>query len=805
MTTVETSAQQRLDEAKRRIERIVREPQAVVDRVARIAQPLFKWWGWAPKLDTTHATALCKAATQGALSDARGDEMLAHALEELLSNVAVIERACVIEGRAPMHYVAWLERLHRLLSSFMAQRHAEQHDAVGVRSFAHLDPTLLLRPLELSTRDGQQKHSVGQIDVLLDAARAETSLLGRRRRLLEAARQALLDADAALELREQGVAERLQRIARDVIDIDRLQAAGVSPDLDLAHQARTFATRNDRRGLYSTLVAIEGAASRAGDTSLSRVVARSLAALGANRPDLGRIQRSLVRSARDLLDPSIVQAFAQAHDRRRLAVQNELLLPQAPGRLLELKAERAEYEQGIEAQGLLATMGVDGCFDVGGPAVGLRADEEVRRKVAVRYPTQEMVFVPAESVDDITAAQFEDPRRILHDLAANRLLARRYLAERVERSRRTRLSTEVRVYVLDGSGSMRGPRACMRDAILIAELSTLIARRKNRARFAETTLYYRYFTELQEPTRIVRDERAAIEAIDDIIGAPRRGGTDIEAALLASFEQIREARATDADLTSAQIVLVTDGDAPVNLEKVETARAGLGELPIGVSVIALGDENPALRELCATQRRAGDRIFYHFLSDDQLRALCEGWTEFFGPSPHLPASDDEGPMSQELKGLVDELSALTRNRSIADLERAEEYDMALAEVGLSRAALDEATLAREEAVRRDAMALERRFDRWFPEPKQLTLLAPPTHSTQAEELETLRLCLLSVAELVGYLGGSELMRRSDAIELMQRLCADAGLSPSRYDALMREQSGVLGAALRAVRATVLLR
>lgn len=39
------------------------------------------------------------------------------------------------------------------------------------------------------------------------------------------------------------------------------------------------------------------------------------------------------------------------------------------------------------------------------------------------------------------------------------------------------------------------------------------------------------------------------------------------------------------------------------------ARARLADVPIGVSVIALGEENPALRSLAATQRARGDEVF----------------------------------------------------------------------------------------------------------------------------------------------------------------------------------------------------
>ncbi len=72
---------------------------------------------------------------------------------------------------------------------------------------------------------------------------------------------------------------------------------------------------------------------------------------------------------------------------------------------------------------------------------------------------------------------------------------------------------------------------------------------------------------------------------------------DIQRALVASLEEAATARELDRDLSS-EIILVTDGEAAVDEAGVIlAARARTAGLPIGVSVIALGQENPALRDL----------------------------------------------------------------------------------------------------------------------------------------------------------------------------------------------------------------
>src|SRR5262249_43177950 len=61
------------------------------------------------------------------------------------------------------------------------------------------------------------------IDHLLDAANEEGELLGRRRRLLEAARQMLLESSAAVPLDPQGLEARRRYLAREIARLDRLE------------------------------------------------------------------------------------------------------------------------------------------------------------------------------------------------------------------------------------------------------------------------------------------------------------------------------------------------------------------------------------------------------------------------------------------------------------------------------------------------------------------------------------------------------------------------------------------------------
>src|SRR5262249_25491704 len=145
------------------------------------------------------------------------------------------------------------------------------------------------------------------------------------------------------------------------------------------------------------------------------------------------------------------------------------------------KAIERYLEQGGERATLSSALAVDGCFEVGGVLSPVRVEELLERVRVVAYPTQELMLVSALDVSDVPSAIIDDPRRILLSLAEGRLLARKFVKREMIARHTTRLIGEARIYLLDGSDSMRndgegrkmGARARMRDALLLAELATL--------------------------------------------------------------------------------------------------------------------------------------------------------------------------------------------------------------------------------------------------------------------------------------------------------------------------------------------
>ncbi len=830
-----------------RIERLALDPDAIAEHTLfRIARPLFALTGWRARL--RHAELVALVAVVKGLDSAAAvtqkdrdaaAKALSAAVAELESNVATLERVAIVRGRPPVAHAAWARRVWEVLVSAAAGLEAisarGSEERAPLRRVAGVDRAAIAPPLALAgsskapedaaaflaevtaTKDRRVPESearvveleLATIDHLLAAARAETDLLGRRRRLLVAARQRLLDASAALPLDEAGTATRLDHIAREIARVDRLESLGLEADVGLAHQAQRAIDRGDPRSLWAALAAIDAASLASGDLDVARVTTRSAPALwGDVDPSSAEARRrSLTASASELLGAETKESVAQAlragrEAARRQASDGKTATERRYGEIL---LDRS-FGDGAEDELLASVVAVDGCFEVGGALSPVRIVEEERIARLVRYPTQDLVLVPATDPTDLPDAIVADPRSVLLDLVTGRLLARRFVQEEPVPRTRVAMTSEVRVYVLDGSTSMAGPRGRVRDAILVAELATLMARLASPG-FVRATLYFRYFDETLDPVTRVDTVEGARAAIADVLSTPRFGGTNIQRALVASLEQIRIARDLDPKLARAQIVLVTDGEASVDEAALVTARAGLFELPVGISVIALGQENPALRAIVARQRATGEAAFYHYLDDGQLEAIAtarfdDGLALHLPDAPSRPLARVARDLSIEVGPLVDELVAIERERDVATMEGLDAELQALREGGAPDAA-DQGVRARLEAKNRDRVALGARFARWFPAAgvaETDTAPAVPRHA--GEDVEAVACALASVAEVTSLLGGSELARQADAIDLLERLLPDAQLTPARYRAALRDHPDLLGPALAAVHRAV---
>lgn len=731
------------------------------------------------------------------------------AVHELEANLERVAQLAESREHPPFAYVTWLWQVSEALRridvdcSTPASPRASGPKAgpmattatPTVASLVPLSPEQLLPPLPT----GPRLRGLA-IDPLLDLAGRETELLGRRRRLYEAARRLLLETAADTPLPDSAMQARVAAITARVRDINSWQSRGVAPDVELAHQIRRAVQRRDAGALGPLLAALRGVA---GTAHFEPGLRRQLGALLAH-PSRAKPALELAQLNRDVFGETAAQAVERGCERARRELEAPL---------------------NSEAELVQAGACVDGCFELGRSVAPVRVLETQQRMAEVTFPTQTLVLRAARGPNDLPSALIGDPRLVLYELASNSLLARRYLAQRKTPRVSVPRFAEARYYLLDGSGSMSGRRARMRDAIVISELGAMIRHLEVGEAVARPIVYYRYFTKAAEPlarASSIDEARACIEAL---LVRKSRGETNIETALIQSFAELGQARELDPNLKRAQLVLVSDGMARVDPARVWQAREQLGALPVQVSVIALGCENPALKELCAWQRARGEAIFYHYLSDETLFDLMRVTTgrQKLATAPRLaPAATkpsvvethanaetaaaasgaDVEPWAS-LEQLVDELCVLRTPPDLDELERAQLLEGAYEELELSLGnARPEAERAHAEAQKRDYRSLGVRFERWFPEPATFAKTAAPP---PAELLDVLEVVLLTVAELVEYLEGSPLARRVNAIEILERLLLEAGVSPWAYCRALPFSSPVAQGALLRTRTAAALK
>lgn len=726
---------------------------------------------------------------------------------ELQNNLTYIESLAASRAHPPFPFVTWLwrvgEALHRVESEgwLAARPRREKSDPKPLTGgpSTNLPVPIPTEPLRIPLPLGERLGGLA-VQPLIDLAQRETFSLRRRRRLLEAARRVLLETSAAVDLPKNAVESRFVAIANHIRELNLWQSQGVDPEVDLTHQLQTAVQERRSESVKVLLGVFERLATSSPDVVRLQGRLALIQSLGGGRWKPQRHAAALQDLSSRVFGSTAAQAVARGYLKR---------------------AERGVPGNTTAEVGLIkAGACVDGSFELGRSVAPVRVREEQRRMAEVEFPTATLVLRPAQSVNDLPRSVIHDPRLVLYDFASQSLLARRYLTQTTRSRKSAQRFSEARYYLLDGSASMAGRRGQMRDAVMISELAALIRHLECGVAAARPVVYHRYFSAIAEPLTKASTIEEAQSAIEAVINRTSDGETDIEGALIQSFQEIKKERESDHTLRRAHIVLITDGIADMDLGRVWAARAALGAMPVGVSVLALGSENEVLRRLAAHQRARREPVFYHFFSQDALHALVREVQvkeerptlgELFaqraaptvvsapkaasaarppeapkvsatippGVRPSSGEADPEDALYRELDHLVAELAVSREPRVTEEVANFEFLTVAYQEIGLPLASSQlEAARAHEEARRREVWALEGRFNRWFPEPKNLP--HPDGPLPPKDLMETLEILLLTVTELVEYLDGEPLERRVDAIEIFEGLLVEAGVPPWAY-------------------------
>lgn len=402
-------------------------------------RPILYRIGWQPDIKLGKLKAFLAAIRdfhRDASTREDCEELFEKAQDELAHNVRQIERATVINQRVLVSYVAWLRRCYELLVIAIRELSGELHSLIGQRDQGLLLPPMTMakaRPVpEAAPEEPQEQQGptpdvnrvmelqLDTIDHLMSAARQDDALLGRRRRLLHAARQLLLESYAALRLDEEAVQSRLQNISQQITMMNRYQALGLQPNVHLLHQARQALARGDHNKLFAAVSLLNQSAIDQLDLSLaahtSKVLSRMQQAQHSEHEG-----ESLLRSAQEVFGSRVVDAikggYQQARDVERKPDPDDPFLA---------AVVKQYYAPGAERDALAHALAVDGCFEVGGTLSPIRIEEEFRVPVIVPFPTESLRLVPATSANELATSVIHDPRMVIMDLAAGRLLARRF-------------------------------------------------------------------------------------------------------------------------------------------------------------------------------------------------------------------------------------------------------------------------------------------------------------------------------------------------------------------------------------------
>ncbi|MBM7117519.1 vWA domain-containing protein [Archangium primigenium] len=359
----------------------------------------------------------------------------------------------------------------------------------------------------------------------------------------------------------------------------------------------------------------------------------------------------------------------------------------------------------------------------------------------VPYPTQNMTFERTGGLHDVHNFVIADPRMLVYDLAAHRQLVRAYLEDEPPPERQKKKRTAVRVYVCDASGSMHGPRARFRDALIIAELNNLRVKVRQGKPF--DPLYFSFFNDT--PTELSRVDTVlqATRQIEKLFHhSPAEGQTDISLALMSAFDSIRAARGRDPYLARATVVLITDGEDRVDMELIRRTRAPMDSLDIALSFVSLGEENPDLKALVEEQRARGGRAFYHHLSDREIQ-----WARTAFDSPWRTLLPRDVPVTpQAIDALAPHLAALE-------------------------------ALATGRAAPSTALVAEASFDALFPEPSRLS--GPDTPDAPGPEVARRVADILDALVEAAALAPAD-RRATESLGLLHHLLEVYQISPARY-------------------------
>jgi hypothetical protein len=197
--------------------------------------------------------------------------------------------------------------------------------------------------------------------------------------------------------------------------------------------------------------------------------------------------------------------------------------------------------------------------------------------------------------------------------------------------------------------------------------------------------------------------------------------------------------------------------------------------------------------------------------DAALNAIAEGKLNA-GGALHLAETAAESTTAElqlELDAVTGDVLATGRERELELLASLETQVAAESAVGLTESDIGEGELARRRALFRDTDRLHAQYTKWFPQPIGGHAVTAANCELAAEadpkDVERVVALLDSVVEVVEITRGTEPARKADAIDLLERLLPDIGLTPARYWTITGSAHPAVRSAIDRVHGVVLAR
>ncbi len=179
----------------------------------------------------------------------------------------------------------------------------------------------------------------------------------------------------------------------------------------------------------------------------------------------------------------------------------------------------------------------------------------------------------------------------------------------------------------DTSGSMDGDPGELQGGLFAAFTDRALSDRSPSGRHRHKLIHMGFDAVVHKITKVFSLAKAKELILNfKSVFANTHNETDIEAFLLQALAAIAEAqKAAGEPLKKASIVLATDGQATVNLERILKARAAIDRrTPIEIMFIAINGTNPDLMKLAIESGKAGfSKGHYREFTPEHIKELLD--------------------------------------------------------------------------------------------------------------------------------------------------------------------------------------